>query len=228
MRVKICGITRAQDMRDAIAAGADAVGLVFDHGSRKLALPQAAELLREARACDPAVQTIAVVGAVQGPALRAIAALDFDGVQFDARCPWPGKDLRGCYPVPAFFDSPDLERRVAAYAADHPLATPAPADAGPAGSARDGHSMRGLVNLDAAAGGGTGELSNWARAAAVCARVPSLIAGGLTPDNVGAAIERTAPDGVDVCSGVEASPGIKDADRMRRFVTAARARTRAR
>lgn len=212
MHVKICGITRAQDMRDAITAGADAVGLVFDQGSRLVSPAAARSLLAEARSCDPGVQTIAVVGALQGEALAAVAALDFDGVQIDARIPWPGAALGAAYALPAFFDTPDLEQRVVDYTLDHDLGE------FDASSRR----LRGMVNLDAAAGGGTGELSNWARAAAVCTRFPAIIAGGLTADNVAAAVRRTGAVAVDVCSGVESAAGIKSAARMQDFVLAAR------
>jgi phosphoribosylanthranilate isomerase len=70
--------------------------------------------------------------------------------------------------------------------------------------------------------GGTGARADWGLAAAVAARVPRLLlAGGLTPDNVSAAVEAVSPWGVDVSSGVEAAPGRKDHTKLREFVRAA-------
>jgi phosphoribosylanthranilate isomerase len=71
--------------------------------------------------------------------------------------------------------------------------------------------------------GGGGTVAPWSEIAAPGVRRPFLLAGGLTPENVAAAIVATRPDGVDVASGVESSPGRKDAARVRSFVLAARA-----
>ena len=71
--------------------------------------------------------------------------------------------------------------------------------------------------------GGTGETGDWALAAALAAAVPRLmLAGGLTPDNVAAAVARVRPFAVDVAGGVESAPGIKDPDRVRAFIAAAK------
>ena len=70
---------------------------------------------------------------------------------------------------------------------------------------------------------GRGELADWNEAAAVAARSELVLAGGLSPDNVGAAIAAVAPWGVDVSSGVESSPGRKDPDKIQDFITRARA-----
>jgi phosphoribosylanthranilate isomerase len=69
---------------------------------------------------------------------------------------------------------------------------------------------------------GRGETSDWTRAEQLARRSQLIVAGGLTPANVGAAIGRVRPFGVDVSSGVESSPGVKDARRMAEFVTAVR------
>lgn len=70
--------------------------------------------------------------------------------------------------------------------------------------------------------GGTGKTADWAAAADLAARHPVMLAGGLTPDNVGDAIRTVRPVGVDVASGVEAEPGRKDLGKMRAFIQAAR------
>ena len=74
--------------------------------------------------------------------------------------------------------------------------------------------------------GGTGELADWAAARRLSDQAPILLAGGLRPDNVAQAVGQVAPWGVDVASGVECAPGVKDDKMMRRFVQAARLKER--
>jgi phosphoribosylanthranilate isomerase len=69
---------------------------------------------------------------------------------------------------------------------------------------------------------GAGEAADWTLAAALAQRAELILGGGLSPDNVATAIRAVRPWGVDVSSGVESAPGVKDADRIRRFVQAAR------
>lgn len=213
MLVKICGFTRAQDIAAAGEAGADAIGLVFDEGSRCLGIEQGRQLVEACRALPRRVECIAVTGQLTVEHVAPLRALGFDGIQTGV-CPWqPELADEHTYLLPAFFDSDDLVQRVAA----HRKAYDEHWDP-------DGTSLRGLVNIDSAAGGGTGQPADWQRAARVCKAHPTALAGGLRPDNVADAIAATGASAVDVCSGVERSPGVKDAQLMRAFVEAARQR----
>ncbi|MFW6367303.1 MAG: phosphoribosylanthranilate isomerase, partial [bacterium] len=74
--------------------------------------------------------------------------------------------------------------------------------------------------------GGTGVVGNWSLASKLASRKRTVLAGGLNPDNVAKAVQTVAPWGVDVSSGVEAEPGVKDPEKVRQFVRAARAAAR--
>jgi phosphoribosylanthranilate isomerase len=76
--------------------------------------------------------------------------------------------------------------------------------------------------------GGTGVTADWAAAAELSNHYPILLAGGLTPDNVAEAVRRVKPWGVDVASGVESSPGVKDLEKMKAFVQAVRKQSKSR
>jgi phosphoribosylanthranilate isomerase len=80
----------------------------------------------------------------------------------------------------------------------------------------------GAVLLEARGRGGRGVAPDWARAARLARRVRLVLAGGLTPENVGAAIRRVRPYAVDVSSGVERAPGVKDTRLIRLFIAAVR------
>jgi len=214
MLVKICGFTREQDVELAIDAGADALGFVFDSGSRRLDVERGRQLVAAARARDPRVECIAVTGQLGPEQVASLRTLGFDGIQTGV-CPWqPDLADDATYLLPAFFDSDDLVQRVAAHREAQRGTSWAPGS----------RSLRGLINIDSASGGGTGQRADWTRAADVCAAGPSMLAGGLTPDNVAEAIAATGAAGVDVCSGVELRPGIKDGDAVRAFVDAAHGR----
>jgi phosphoribosylanthranilate isomerase len=201
MWLKICGITREADARLAAECGADAVGFVLWPGSPRYVSPEHAARL--AATLPAGIERVGVF-VDESPAAVASVVRDvgltrvqFHGDETPATC--------ASAPVPV----------VKAFAVG-PSFRPAAVDAfGPALT----------VLLDADAGrarGGTGGAFDWAVARRVAARRPTILAGGLTPENVVEAIRTVCPHGVDVSSGVEARPGLKDADKVRRFVDAVR------
>ena len=197
--IKVCGITRAADAEHAVRHGATAVGFVFWPSSPRYVEPQ--------RAADIIVRlphSITTVGVFVNQPVEEIERI---------------AEQTGIATVQLHGDEP------ASYAAalDWPVlkATPlATAEAALAGWPDDT-----LVLLDAhdpVRRGGTGERVAWAEAARIASSRRVVLAGGLTPDNVQEAIEVVHPFGVDVSSGVEESPGIKDLNKMTRFLENAR------
>jgi phosphoribosylanthranilate isomerase len=198
VRVKICGITRPDDAAAAAQAGADAIGFVLWPGSpRVVTVEQAASL---GRLLPPWTARVGVFVSVSVDAARAaVQAAGLSAVQLHGIAdPAPYLALA----VPVVWAMPLRDG-----AAD-PVA--------PAGT---------TLMLDAddpRRHGGTGQAIDWRRAAAVAAKAPTILAGGLTADNVAEAIAAVHPYAVDVSSGVEDAPGVKSAARMTAFVAAVR------
>lgn len=198
LRVKICGITRPEDARAAEAAGADAIGLIFaERSTRRVTLEQAAAC---AQATGPFLSRVGVfVDAPLELVLHAVRALRLEAVQLHGReAPAYAAALRGEARVvrAVAFEAglePDELRRF-------------PADAWLLDGLRPG----------------AGEAFDWEAAAALRGMPGLVLAGGLTPENVAAGVRALAPYAVDVASGVEAAPGVKDPARIRAFVRAAR------
>lgn len=198
-RVKICGLTRPEDVDAAVAAGADALGFVLWPGSKR-AIDEAR--LAELAARVPAFVTRVGLFVDQDPALieRACAHLDllqFHGEESPAFCaaigrPWI-KALR-------MREGLDLHAAAAAYEGARALLLDAYRPGVP---------------------GGTGETFDWSRIPANLAK-PVILAGGLSADNVAEAIAAVRPFAVDVSGGVEAAPGVKEAARIAAFIAAAR------
>ena len=194
-RVKFCGMTRPQDVEAAVQLGVDAVGLILVPGTpRFIDVPQAAIIRRR---LPPFVQAVALFrNAPAGDVDRAIGELQPDLLQFHGeetpefceRFDWPY--LRAV-PMMQGADLADWERRFAG-------ATALLLDAHGTGEQ-----------------GGSGRTFDWT---AIRASRPFVLAGGLTSDNVGAAVRTARPYAVDVSSGVEQSPGVKDVAKMRRFI----------
>lgn len=200
-RIKICGLTRPEDVDAAVAAGADAIGFVFYPKSPRYVTPeQAAALMRR---LPPFVMAVGLF--VNETPARLAASLEqvplnllqFHGDESPADCSrWGRPYIRAARVQPGL----DLVQ----YAADF-------------GGAR-------ALLLDAFVEGygGGGHVFDW-RLIPPQLDLPVILSGGLNPDNVGDAVRRVRPVAVDVSSGVEAAKGIKDHQRMADFVAAVRA-----
>lgn len=211
-RVKICGITDTRSLDAAVAAGADAVGFIVEvpvETHRCLSADQAASLVDEA---PPFVTTVAVTMASDPDAVAAIA------------------DRTGCDTLQLHGIDDAARADAIATAVDARVlfalspTSPAVADLAAHGD--------GLVidSLDAAGAGGSGDVHEWERTARLVDQleVPIVLAGGLTPENVGEAIDTAAPFAVDVATGVESRDGQTDPSTARRFVESTRGTTEAR
>jgi len=200
-RVKICGLTRESDLVTAVAAGADAIGLVFHAPSSRTVTPEQARIL--VAALPPFVTGVGLFVDAEPDRVRSVlaqvplAALQFHGDEPPAYCeafhrPWikavrmrSGTDLRA--------------------------------------AARYYDKACGLLldTYDPATAGGTGRRFDWDRVPAWLA--PEIIlAGGLNRDNVAEAIRRVGPYALDVSGGVEVAPGVKDRAKIEAFLQGVR------
>jgi phosphoribosylanthranilate isomerase len=197
VRVKICGLTRAEDVKAAVAAGVYAVGFVFTDSPRRISIDTANYLgsyvpkgvLSVGLFLDQDRSEIDhVVNSVQ------LDMLQFHGSETQAEC--------GIYGLP-WLKAVAMENAGSGKQAerDYPAAT---------GLLLDSHT--------AGKRGGSGRVFDWSLSQALSK--PVWLAGGLSPDNVGHAIRIVRPFAVDVSSGVEVSPGIKDASRIDAFMKA--------
>lgn len=221
VRVKICGLTNLDDAVCAVEAGADMLGFIFTAKSPRYITPGAAAALvaglRSAcRESGQAVPKLVGVFVNDTPATVAgvMASVGLDYAQLhgsessEELAHLNGRAFKAIRPKPD--EEAEAATEALAFAA---LGIPS----GP----------RLLVDAySPAAYGGTGELSDWNSAAQLAAQTDGLmLAGGLNPGNVAAAIAAVRPWAVDVGSGVEAEPGRKDHDAVRAFVEAARGAT---
>jgi phosphoribosylanthranilate isomerase len=201
VKVKICGITNAADAEAAVEAGADALGLMFYPGSsRFISMDKAQDMarrlppyvIRTGVFADP--NPSEVFAAIQ---LCQLNLLQFHGSETPEFC------LQfGIMTMKAFrIKNADSLAAISAYRTDAYL----------------------LDSHVAGKPGGTGETFNWDLAVeAKKFGKPIFLAGGLTPQNVAEAVRKVQPFGVDVSSGVEQSPGKKDAKKMQDFIAAVR------
>ena len=206
-KLKFCGITRLDDAELAVAAGAWAIGLIFwPRSPRRAQLDAAAEIAAavKRRAEVAGVFVNATLDHVAQTAdAVGLTMLQFHGDEGPAYCA-------------------EAARRTGAKVIK-------------AGRVRSGADVQALTTfhtdyhlLDsytAGVPGGTGETFSWEIARAHRGRIPVILSGGLTPDNVGDAIAAVHPYAVDVASGVELSPGRKDPEKLQAFAAAVRSTT---
>lgn len=203
-KVKICGITNPEDALAAVEAGADALGFNFWRGSRRFIAPAAArEIVARVPAGVLCVGVFVNEGApadVERAAREAgVGAVQLHGEETPEFC----AGVRGFEVIKALRVGAGFSGETAARFGAVAILLDAYSEGVP---------------------GGTGRTFDWALAKEARSRVSKLyLAGGLTPENVGAAVAEVRPFAVDVCSGVERAPGSKDAGRVRAFVAAARA-----
>ena len=193
VRVKICGVTSVEDARVCADAGADAIGLNLWPGSKRCVdLERAAAI---ARALPPAVSKIGIfVDARREDIERAVATIGLDGVQLHGDEP-PESCTGFAVPVIKAIRVSGATASIADAVARYDVA---------------------YVLLDSAVGG-SGIAFDWRRAVGI-APGRLYLAGGLRPENVAEAIRLVRPHAVDTASGVESSPGRKDARRVREFI----------
>ena len=193
--IKFCGMTREQDVAKAVELGVNAVGFILWPGS-----PRHVDHSHVATLVSMLPKSIMPVGVFVDPTRDTIRrAVDETGIRI--------AQIYGT-PVP-----PNAQQECDVWVAtslDHQ------------NIALDNDATIVLDAHDPQRHGGTGTTIDWPRAAQVAATRRVMLAGGLNPSNVAEAIRRVRPFGVDVASGIEDSPGVKNADAMRAFVAAVR------
>ena len=199
IRVKICGVTRPEDAVAAAEAGAWAIGLIFARES-----PRFVDAKQALAITDALPKTVLRVGVFQNQSMDVISRVEREvpldliqlhGHEKDEQCLAVGK-VR-CIKAVVLLDAPSVDR-VAKFSSDFLL-------------------------VDRPRGSADQPTAPWKLAAQLAAkREKTLLAGGLTPENVAEAVREVKPWGVDVAGGVERSPGVKDHDRIKAFIQAAR------
>lgn len=198
MFVKICGTTSEADALLAVAMGADAVGFIFAPSPRQVSPALVGHIVSR---LPPEVVTVGVFrDSAPEQVVRTVNTIGLKAAQLHGR------------------ETPEQVQFVAER-------VPVVINAFPAGSraiARAQEYGAQIVMIDAPSPG-SGQVFDWSLVEGLPPGSRLLLAGGLTPDNVADAIAQTKPWGVDVCTGVEAAPGRKDARKLRAFVAAAKA-----
>jgi len=196
VRVKVCGITRVEDALAASDAGADAIGLQFCRSSPRCVSPEQAKFIRDR--LPPFMSVVGVFVNACREQIQNIAEIcRLDSIQLHGNEPPDFVTGAKAWTIKAIgISGPDDLTGLERYQVDALL-------------------------LDSKIGerfGGTGHCFNWSLLRGLRIRVPVILAGGLRADNVGDAIRATRPYAVDVCSGVESAPGVKDHYKMRALI----------
>jgi phosphoribosylanthranilate isomerase len=201
VRIKICGLTRPEDVDAAVAAGADAVGFVFYPPSPRYVSPERAAVL--ARRLPPFVLSVGLFVNAEPAEIEAVLnavplnLLQFHGDESPAECErWQRPYIRAARVRPGL----DLLQYATRFSSARAL----------------------LLDAFVEGFGGGGKVFDWSLIPPSLP-LPLILSGGLTPENVGEAVRRLRPAAVDVSSGVESAGGVKDHPRMTDFVAAARA-----
>lgn len=204
VKIKICGITNEEDATAAVLAGADALGFVFYRKSPRYIEPAVAKQI--IATLPPLVTPVGVFVNEDVTVVRrlmddcGLAIAQLHGDETAAYCLELARPILKAIRVKdrgSFLALAEFQGR-----------------AGVRGFIVDAFSKEAF--------GGTGHMTDWSLAAEAAKSATILLAGGLTPDNVGQAIRAVRPYGVDVSSGVEQAPGRKDHAKVRAFIQAAR------
>ncbi len=196
-RVKICGVTRPEDARDAAYMGADAIGLVFYPPSPRHVTPAQARVI--VAALPPFTTVVALFFDPGADAVRQVLSeVPIDVLQFHGD---ESPEFCAAFPRPwikavRIREGVDLHASAARYAGAQALLLD--------------HYVEGIA-------GGTGKAFDWSHVPRGLS-LPVILAGGLTPDNVADAVNAVRPYGVDVSSGVESGKGIKDRAKIAAFI----------
>jgi phosphoribosylanthranilate isomerase len=198
MFVKICGTTSEEDALLAVALGADAVGFIFAPSTRQVTPALVSDIVKR---LPPEILTVGVFRdeaperVVEIMGSTGLRAAQLHGHELPEQCRWVRERVR--LTIRAFSAGDRAIANVRDYGCDAVLVdSPSP---------------------------GSGQVFDWRLADGVPDGIRLILAGGLTPANVGEAIAAVHPWGVDVVTGVEAAPGKKDPRRLREFIAAARA-----
>ncbi len=200
IRVKICGITSVADALMAAEAGADAIGLVFAKSSRQVSVAQAAKI---SRAVGPWISVVGVFVNEKPETISRVAMA----------CPLTALQLHGD-------ESPEEIKRLGGYKKIKAFRIENKADL----KALTRYNTDAFL-FDAKAGnayGGTGKTFDWKALQGLKIKTPWILSGGLSVKNIGQALKSVTPYGVDVSSGVEKRPGIKDAKLVKEFIRIAK------
>jgi phosphoribosylanthranilate isomerase len=210
--VKICGLTTVEGVQAAVDAGADAIGFVFAPSKRQVIPARALELAKHA---PREITRVAVMlHPTQAQVDEVCEVFRPDVVQSDA------EDFEGLR-LPAGVQALPVVRSASASDSVRPELVEGLRKNASTGSART--EEKGNRVLFEGPISGAGETSDWSLAARLASITELVLAGGLNAANVREAIARVRPFGVDVSSGVESAPGVKDSRKIYEFVRAARA-----